>query len=265
MSEYVRMRKSTMDSIAKAIQKKDGSTDKIPGAEMPARIEAIKTGGDGVILSDWGNVQLRTLNCLGKADATIELPMAWSLEKLCDRSTDTSGQYANTTVEHLTINCPNAVESISRILSTNPSVAEGKLTHLTLNVDTSAAKTAVAAFYACNMLEIIDGTPLDLSSMTADSHLSQMFHMCYRLAEVRFKGTIKAGLTLNKAQQITKASIDSIVSCLSDDVSGKSISFNQKRVNSLYETTPGAADGSSSEEWQAVIARKPNWTFTLST
>ena len=260
------IKEATLAAIGDAIRSKEGSEGLIPPLEMPARIDAINAGGDvdGVVLSDWGNVQLRTLNCLGKADATIELPMAWSLEKLCDRSTDTSGQYANTTVEHLTINCPNAVESISRILSTNPTVAEGKLTHLTLNVDTSAAKAAIAAFYACNKLEVIDGTPIDLSSMNADSNVNQMFHMCYRLAEVRFKGTLKVSLSLNKAQQITKATIDSVVSCLADDATGKWVSFNQKRINSLYETSEGAADGSSSAEWQAVVDRKPNWTFTLS-
>lgn len=43
-NEYVRMRKSTMDSIAKAIQEKEGSTDQIPGAEMPARILALGGG-----------------------------------------------------------------------------------------------------------------------------------------------------------------------------------------------------------------------------
>lgn len=261
MSDYVRMRKSTMDSIAQAIQEKDGSTEKITGAEMPDRIRAL--GGSGVVLSDWGNVQLRTLNGLGTADATINLPRAWRLTQLCDRSIDSTGEYSNITVEHLTINCPNAVESLTRMLAANQVYAESKLTHLTLNVDTSVATEAVAAFYACNKLSVIDGTPLDLSGMTADSKVNQMFHMCYKLAEVRFKGTLKVSLSLIKAQQITKESIDSVVSCLSDDTSGKWVSFNEKRINSLYETSEGAADGSSSAEWQTVVDRKPNWTFTL--
>ena len=53
------------------------------------------------------------------------------------------------------------------MLATNSTVLEGKLKRLTLNVDTSAVKNAISAFYGCKMLEIIDGTPIDLSSMTA--------------------------------------------------------------------------------------------------
>ena len=43
--QFVRMRKSTMDSIAQAIQEKDGSTEKITGSKMPDRIRAIQSGG----------------------------------------------------------------------------------------------------------------------------------------------------------------------------------------------------------------------------
>lgn len=252
---------STLTGIADAIRSKEGTAELIPPLEMPARIEALD--GGGVVLSDWGNIQLCTLNCFQSSEAVIDLPRGTSLESLCSREQDLTGTYANTTVEHLTVNCPNAITTFARMLRANATVPEGKLKRLTLNVDTSAARTSAYAFYACNMLEVIDGTPIDLSSMTADSHLSYMFHMCYSLAEVRFKGTIKAGLTLSKAQRITKATIDSVVSCLSDDVSGKSISFNVNRINTLYETAEGAADGSNSAEWQAVVDRKPNWTFVL--
>lgn len=253
---------STLTGIGDAIRSKEGSEGLISPLEMPARIEALS--GGGVDFSAWGNIRLCTLNCFQSSEAVINLPRGTSLESLCDRGQDITGTYANTTVEHLTVNCPNAITTFARMLQTNAAVGEGKLVRLTLNVDTSAATAAASAFYNCNKLEVIDGTPIDLSSMNADSNINQMFHMCYKLAEVRFKGTLKVSLSLNKAQQITKASIDSVVSCLSDDASGKWISFNSKRINTLYETSEGAADGSDSAEWQAVLDRKQNWTFTLS-
>lgn len=262
MENKVFIKKETMKGIADAIRAKDGTTEEIAVTDMADRIGAIETGG--VDFSAWGNIRLCTLNCFQSSEAVINLPRGTSLESLCDRQLDTTGTYTNTTVEHLTVNCPNAITSFKGMLQANNEVGEGKLKRLTLNVDTSAAKAAASAFYNCNKLEIIDGTPIDLSSINADGNIYQLFHMCYKLAEVRFKGIIKASLSLNKLQQITKATIDSVVSCLSDDVSGKSVSFNEMRINSLYETSSGAADGANSTEWATVIGRKPNWTFVLS-
>ena len=44
MDEKVFIKKSTLTSIGDAIRNKEGSTDPIPGAEMPARIEALGGG-----------------------------------------------------------------------------------------------------------------------------------------------------------------------------------------------------------------------------
>ena len=253
---------STLTAIGDAIREKEGSAELIPTAEMAQRIGAL-SGGGGVDFSQWGEIRLVTLNCFDNSEATINLPLAQSLEKLCFREKDTSGEWKNTTVEHLTINCPNHVGSIAYMLTANATVREGKLKHLTMNVDTSMATTALNAFYACNELEIIDGTPLDFSGMTSNSHMTNAFHMCYKLAEVRFKGQINVSVAMVKLQQISKATINSVVACLADDATGKSISFNEKRINALYKTSEGAADGASSAEWAAIVATKPNWTFSL--
>ena len=69
----------------------------------------------------------------------------------------------NTTVEHITINCAQQITSCNMLLYINVKGGDHTLKRLTLNADTSKAtfSNVSSFFYA---LEVIDGTPLDLSS-----------------------------------------------------------------------------------------------------
>lgn len=62
---------------------------------------------------------------------------------------------------------------------------------------------------------------------------------------------------------LTRESIESVMTALSDDVTGQEVIFNLAAVNSVFETSEGAADGSTSDEWNTLVAGKPNWTITL--
>lgn len=61
----------------------------------------------------------------------------------------------------------------------------------------------------------------------------------------------------------SKASILSIFDCLADDVSDKAMLLSLDAVNTAFETSEGAADGSTSAEWTALVESKPNWTISL--
>ena len=254
-NEYVRMRKSTMDSIAKAIQEKEGSADPIPGAEMPARIEAL--GGGLALETKAREISFPSLNVLGEADAKINLDSATSLESLfrVDRDED-----INTTVEHLTINCPNQVGSMSKAIAGRRDVT---LKRITLNVDTSAATIMIYVFYGDKALEIIDGTPIDASKSTSANALSGIFEYCSALKFVKFKGTISTNISFNSSEWLEKECILNVFSCLSDETSGLTATFHKRAVNRAFETSEGAADGSTSEEWLALVDTKPNWTISL--
>ena len=137
------------------------------------------------------------------------------------------------------------------------------LKRITLNVDTSAANLMIYVFYGDNALEIIDGTPIDASKSTSANALSGIFEYCYALKFVKFKGTIRTKISFNRSEWLEKECILNVFSCLSDETSGLSATFHERAVNRAFKTSEGVADGSTSAEWMALVASKPNWTIAL--
>ena len=87
---------------------------------------------------------------------------------------------------------------------------------------------------------------------------------CTSLENITITGVIaQSGFDVRSSTKLTKASIESIINALSTTTSGLSITLSQTAVNNAFETTEGAADGSTSDEWTALIATKPNWTINL--
>lgn len=90
------------------------------------------------------------------------------------------------------------------------------------------------------------------------------FASCYALEELRFDGTIgKNGLNLQWSPKLSKSSIVNIIGCLSTTTSGLSVTVSKTAVNNAFETSEGAGDGSTSQEWLNLTATKPNWTISL--
>lgn len=246
---------STLDDIADAIQEVEGSTEKIPPLEMPARIKAL--GGGLELETKAVQIMLPSLNVLEATEATLNLDSATSLSSLIYAKSDAD---INTVVEHLTINCPNQVTSLNDAVNGKKDYT---LKHLTLNVDTSAADRMRYAFNYNAALEIIDGTPIDASNVTTESYLVGMFEGCYGLKFVRFKGTIQVHISFYRSRSLEKGSIVNVFSCLSNEISGLTATFAKEAVNTAFETSPGAADGSTSTEWLELVATKPNCTISL--
>lgn len=226
---------------------------------MPARIEAI-SGGYGIKLTDSAlNLQIDSLNSLGTKTVELYLPKLKSLAAFCNVKNSES---VNTTVEELTIRTDTQVSSIVSFLECGFNFYDRALKKLTLHVDTSKATIASLAFAHQRTLEEITGTPLDLSSVSGTG-CGGMFNYCQALKEVRFKGAVKVNLQLKESKKLSKASILSIFDCLADDVSDKALSLSLDAVNTAFETSSGAADGSASAEWTALVESKPNWTISL--
>lgn len=89
------------------------------------------------------------------------------------------------------------------------------------------------------------------------------FNNCYELENLTIEGTIgQGGLNLSWSP-LSKASLTSVVNALSSTTTGQPVTLRLAAVNAAFETSAGAADGSTSEEWTALIATKPNWTINL--
>lgn len=116
-------------------------------------------------------------------------------------------------------------------------------------------------FNGCANLHTID--ELDIGEKA--TYIYQMFNGCSALENVIFKGTLQCnGLTLNNSTKLSKASIESLINCLSASTSGLSVTLSSASVKKAFETSSGANDGNTSDEWKNLIATKSNWTITLS-
>lgn len=99
-------------------------------------------------------------------------------------------------------------------------------------------------------------------SATTNFHTST-FNLATKLTYIGFEGVIAKTITLTSCP-LVKESILMLFACLSDSASSVSVSLNLNAVNNAFETSKGALDGSTSEEWLNLVATKPNWTVSLS-
>lgn len=102
-------------------------------------------------------------------------------------------------------------------------------------------------FSYCYDLETIDKIVV---SGTAD--LSVIFSGCTKLKNLVIEGETNKNVRV-EFSPLTKASIDRIVAILSDEATDKTVTLKQTAVEAAYTTA----------EWEALIATKPNWTFSL--
>lgn len=131
--------------------------------------------------------------------------------------------------------------------------------------------TRIGAFYAnegwyntfafCDNLVTIDefgsetGGDIVPSEDSPNSY-KDLFYYCTALENVRVKGKLIAQLIMSHCPKLTRDSIVSIVNALSTDV-GRSVSFSASAVDDAFD---GGSDG---DEWNNLIATKPNWSFAL--
>lgn len=90
------------------------------------------------------------------------------------------------------------------------------------------------------------------------------FQDAKELENVVFEGVIgQNGFDVHWSAKLNKASHISIVNALSATTTGLTVTFSLTAVNKAFETSEGANDGSTSDEWKALIATKSNWTISL--
>lgn len=102
--------------------------------------------------------------------------------------------------------------------------------------------------------------------VSAKCTYSGTFAYCGSLTKLIFmEGSVigQNGLDLQRSTLLSKASFESVVGALSTETSGLSITVSKTAVNKAFETSAGANDGSTSAEWENLIAPKTNWTINL--
>ncbi len=124
----------------------------------------------------------------------------------------------------------------------------------------SSATSIAGIFCGCSKLVTIEKLILNGNGTTTAS--DSTFSGCAALENIRFEGVIGNNINF-KACPLTKASITNIVEHLSDTSTGKTLTLKNTAVENAFETSEGAADGSTSDEWTTLLGAKTNWTISL--
>lgn len=88
------------------------------------------------------------------------------------------------------------------------------------------------------------------------------FRNAVALENITFEGVIGCSINFQWCP-LTKASITNIINTLSTAATGQTLTLKLSAVNTAFETSAGAADGSTSAEFAALVATKTNWTITM--
>lgn len=188
-----------------------------------------------------------SLNVFGKAEFELNFDNMISFTNLF-QVTDKS--YTNTTVEHLTINCPNYVSSIQQILYCHSTASDYTLKRVTLNFDTQNCTNFANAFTCQRALEVINGQPLNYSAVTNANYMNG-FSNCGALVEVRIaSNTIKLSISFAKCSLLSTDTIQSIIDGLADLTGGTA------QTLTLHATV-----GAKLTETQKATITAKNWTL----
>ena len=113
---------------------------------------------------------------------------------------------------------------------------------------------------SCAALETVDKFIFKSDGTQKMSSLS--FASCTSLKNIIFEGKVNFDVNF-KDSPLTKESITSVINTLYEGSTGKTLTLKLSAVNTAFETSAGAGDGSTSAEFAALVATKTNWTITM--
>lgn len=115
-------------------------------------------------------------------------------------------------------------------------------------------------YFYCRDLHTIDG--LVLSEEGNQTFDISTFSNCSSLKNITITGKIGNNFDIHWSP-LSKESILSIFTALSDNSLEKTVAFSLSAVKKAFETVEGARDGSTSDEWNNLLQTKLNWTVVL--
>ena len=133
-------------------------------------------------------------------------------------------------------------------------------------IDVTRCTTSVSLTQFCSTNTFVDYLrSIKKLLVSADTYFdTTMFRYCSGLTHCVFEGTIgKGGLNLSFCTSLDYESIMSIFRSLSSTTSGLTVTLSRTAVNKAFETSPGANDGTTSQDWNDFVASRSNWTISL--
>ena len=128
-------------------------------------------------------------------------------------------------------------------------------------IDTRSATNITSLFYAA--LQMVSVDKLILKSDGSQSINTNAFQQMGGLVSITIEGAIGQTTSFEWSTRLNRASITSVINALSTTTTGLTVTLSKTAVNKAFETSEGAADGSTSAEWLALVATRSNWTIAL--
>ena len=250
-----------MTAIANEIRRHTSKTDKLSLDDMASGVNDVYLSGHlagyqvgytagGVYdsLQYTGIAIFTNLNVFGKTDVVVNLPYL-------DQAGYLFVQYVeNTLVKHLTFNGANdgRITEIDYVFSARDiSDGDKTLEEITLNCDMSNCPYAYGMFYNLQSLKIVNGTPMDFSSVKKTTNFATN---CYALEEIRFaKNSINVAISFEDSPNLSSASIDSLI----DGLVTQSATSTTKKVT--LNTNVSITDAQKN-----MITNTKKWTLVFS-
>lgn len=174
-------------------------------ADVPRKIDSIVVEED--MLKYAMTATFANLNDFGKAEVVLNFDKIWySNNMFADKK-------SNTTVKHLTINFSTRVSGAYQMFM----AWSGDVTmeRLTLNADFSEAGSCDAFLKYRRALKVVDGTPLNFSSVPTTTNISIL--ECQALEEIRFApNSLKTKFSILHSPLLSAETIQSIIDGLAD-------------------------------------------------
>jgi hypothetical protein len=135
-------------------------------------------------------------------------------------------------------------------------------------IDTTSAPNLIGTFYYSTVLESIEKLILkNDGSQTFGGAWSEAFRECRNLKDIVFEGVIGQSIDFQWSPKLTRASIESIITHLSDTASGKTLTLSKTAVNEAFairdEDGYPITWGELTDEWETLVSSKSNWTINL--
>lgn len=110
--------------------------------------------------------------------------------------------------------------------------------------------------FSYSLVVTIDALVLDENTKPRDCFVKSA-----ALVNLTIEGTIGQNGFNVSWSPLSKASLTRIINALSSTTTGLSVTVRASAVKKAFETSEGANDGMTSDEWLALVSTKPNWTI----
>lgn len=264
VQEYALEKKSELTALADTIRAKTGASEMLTVADMKSAVEGI-SGSDNFYDEFWDTFQ--------KNGTETRYDFSFGGRGWTDKLFKPKYSMILSSGAYMFRECGAQIDLVERLKEQN------------VVLDTSAATSIIQAFYSARFTRV---GVVDASNVTSRDGLGYLFYgatalktidklilkgdgsqtlnktfdSCRALANITIEGTVGADINFQSCP-LTRASITSIVNALSTTASAQTLTLSASAVNTAFETSEGAADGSTSAEWATLIATKANWTVAL--